>query len=85
MSTDLVIERVHEQSRIRRGRAAVDPTFYVRTPGWRWRFSRKKDAQRFINNDGSCELHDQTSVSRCTHCFGWRYAITDEKGTGDGR
>ncbi len=74
--TELQIERVHEPSHIRRGRMAVDPVWKVRTPGWRWIFTRKKDAQRFINLGGVCEKH-QNNASRCEHCLGWRHAVEE--------
>lgn len=47
------ITKVREQSAIRRGRLATNPTWFVDTPsGERWRFYRKKDATAFM--DAGC-------------------------------
>jgi hypothetical protein len=54
------IERVFEPSHLRRGRLATSPVWKVTAPdGARWRFHRKKDAQRFIDNGCVCPNHKQ--------------------------
>lgn len=70
---DLTIERVFEPSAIRRGRMATSPVFFVNTPGWRWRFPRKRDAKAFVDAGGVCPNH----VERfgCPHCIGSRVSV----------
>jgi hypothetical protein len=68
---ELTIERVFEQSAIRRGRQATSPVFFVQTEEARWRFRRRKDAQRFINRGASCHEHEAFC---CPHCFGSKQA-----------
>lgn len=76
--TELAIERVFEPSAIRRGRMATSPVFFVNTPGWRWRFARKRDAQAFVAAGGVCANH----VERfgCPHCIGCRSPLTGGEG-----
>ena len=73
----LQIERAFEESHIRRGRLATSPMFYVSTDGWRWSFTRRKDAQRFIDNGGVCPEH-AANAFRCSHCLGWRHAMVEK-------
>jgi hypothetical protein len=65
----LLIERVYEPSRIRRGRASTVPTYYVHTVDGRWSFARKKDAKAFIERGGACADHVDFL---CPHCRGRR-------------
>lgn len=66
----LVIERAYEMSHIRRGRLATSPTWFVCTGDGtrRWRFQRKKDAQRFVAAGGVCSNHDARGF--CYACNG---------------
>lgn len=65
------IERIFEESHIRRGRLATSPTFVVLTPdGARWRFMRRRDAQRFVDAGGVCVDHKPF----CCDCGGRREA-----------
>jgi hypothetical protein len=61
------IERVFEPSRIRLGRTSTTPTWHVVTAGVRWRFTRKRDAQAFI--DGGCVCPDHSTLC-CHECSG---------------
>lgn len=70
------VERVFEQSHIRRGRLATSPTWFVEVPGWRYRFMRKKDALAFVASGAECPEH----ASFCSKCNGVRWAM-HEKGT----
>lgn len=62
------LSKVFEPSRIRRGRMATSPTWFVDAPnGSRWRFPRKQDAQRFIAGGCVCPNHQDYG---CPHCIG---------------
>lgn len=66
--TTPTIERVFEQSHIRRGRLATAPVFMVTAPdGARWRFHRRKDAAAFIEGGCVCAQHKDFL---CPHCNG---------------
>ena len=63
------IRRVFEPSHIRRGRMAVDPTWYVDDDvGMTWRFHRRKDAKAFVER-GGCPEHDAKAFF-CDKCEG---------------
>lgn len=62
------IERVFEESHIRRGRLATSPVFMVTAPdGTRWRFPRRRDAASFIERGCACPQH---KAFLCPHCNG---------------
>jgi hypothetical protein len=62
----MIIERIFEQSHIRRGRLATSPVFCVTAPdGARWRFMRKRDAKAFIERGGVCAEHKRYYSCDC--------------------
>ncbi len=74
MSAEPRLERVFEPSRIRRGRLATSPTWYVvLEDGTRWRFYRKRDATRFIEAGCICATHVDDGWT-CKQCIGMKIA-----------
>lgn len=75
------IERVYEMSRIRRGRQATSPVWYVTTDsGERWRFTRKCDASLFVARGCSCSNHGPVFCRNCNGVPLTRPAQTPEGG-----
>lgn len=69
------LQRIHEPSAIRRGRLATSPVWFVVTDGGeRWKFHRKKDAQKFIEAGCVCPNHPERWL--CKHCLGQRLSET---------
>lgn len=72
-----IVERVFESSHIRRGRLAVDPTWFVTWPdGSRQRFTRKRDALAEIERRSALTFehgievfeHDGEEDGMCARC-----------------
>ena len=67
-----ILHRTFEPSRIRRGRMATSPVWILESPeGERTRFMRKRDADKFIEDQGVC-VHPDHAESRwgCRGCLG---------------
>lgn len=59
------IDRVYENSALRRGRLATSPVWYVTlVTGTRWRFNRKRDADAFAAA-GGCTNHETFLCRAC--------------------
>lgn len=82
------IERVFEPSPTLPGRTKTHPVHIVRSINWRYRFSRKADAVRFVQQmGGECYGHEAVDGAYCRHCHASRtpHESGPHKGEGDGR